>query len=168
MTIAIATREDAAEILSLLRLCRASLLAQGIHQWDAEYPSEAHVQGDISLGSLRKLSVAGDIVGVLSCDECQDPEYASVAWQWTQGRIFVIHRLAVGPQFQGAGFAGQLMRYAEQSAAAAGAGAIRLDAYSGNARVLEFYARRDYRQAGEIYFPRRELPFICLERRVSE
>ena len=78
--------------------------------------------------------------------------------------IIVIHRLAVTPEFQGAGLAKRLMSFAEISAAKAGYATIRLDAYSGNEAVVGFYTRRGYKKAGEIFFPRRELPFVCMER----
>ncbi|WP_173049782.1 hypothetical protein [Nitrospira sp. KM1] len=40
---------------------------------------------------------------------------------------------------------------------------VRLDAYSGNPQALTLYRRRGYREAGQVTFPRRALPFICFE-----
>lgn len=70
----------------------------------------------------------------------------------------------MSPEFQGAGLGTQLMNFAEISAAESGYASIRLDAYSGNNMVVGFYARRGYKKVGEIFFPRRELPFVCMER----
>jgi len=54
--------------------------------------------------------------------------------------------------------------FAEKRAADNGYSSIRLDAYSGNAIALQLYERNGYRKRGEVFFPRRELPFICYEK----
>ena len=164
MDIERATNEDKEEIFALMVRCKNRLIEQKIYQWDLEYPSINYIDRDISKGSLRKLSINGKLAGVISFDDFQEPQYSSVNWRLTMAPIIVIHRLAVTPEFQGAGLAKRLMSFAEISAAKAGYATIRLDAYSGNEAVVGFYTRRGYKKAGEIFFPRRELPFVCMER----
>jgi ribosomal protein S18 acetylase RimI-like enzyme len=164
MSIELATDKDIEGIYDLLLKCRDRLIEQEIHQWDEEYPSIEYINLDVSTGSLRKLTQGRQIVGVVSFDDSQEPQYAEVPWKLTERPIVVIHRLAVLPEYQGNGFAGELMNYAERSAFELQFSSIRLDAYSGNSQVVQFYERRGYKRAGEVYFPRRELPFICMER----
>lgn len=45
---------------------------------------------------------------------------------------------------------------------------IRLDAYAGNPPTVKLYERRGYRKAGQVYFPRRTLPFFCFEKILRE
>lgn len=40
---------------------------------------------------------------------------------------------------------------------------LRLDAYSGNPRALALYKGHGDREAGQVLFPRRALPFTCFE-----
>ncbi len=167
VSIELAERRDADAVVRLLSDCRDQLLGQGIHQWDEEYPSIDYVVSDVAQGSLRKLVLSGRIVAVISFDEIQEPEYSTVRWRFTEPPILVIHRLAVSPSFQGRGYARMLVDHVEQSARDLQFNSIRIDTYSGNTRVLDFYQRRGYERAGEVYFPRRELPFVCMERAVT-
>lgn len=164
MSIELATNADMKDIFDLLLKCKDRLISQGIYQWDEEYPSIEYLASDISRGSLRKLTQHGKIVGIVSFDDFQEPQYADVSWKLTEGRVVVIHRLAVLPEYQGNGFARELMNHVERLAFEMQFNSIRLDAYSGNSQVVKFYERRGYKKAGEIYFPRREMPFVCMER----
>lgn len=75
----------------------------------------------------------------------------------------VIHRLALHPEWQGRGIGSMLMDHAEDHARQNGFSCIRLDTYTGTPRALAMYARRGYQQIGQVWFPRRELPFDCME-----
>ena len=167
MSIELTTKHDAKAIFTLLSRCKDNLIEQGIFQWDAKYPNLDYVKNDIAKGSLVKLISGDQMVGVVSFDDFQEPEYSAVNWQIKCEPIAVIHRLAVDPLFQGKGFAGTLMNFAERSISEAGFQAIRLDAYSGNEMVLRFYKKLGYKIVGEIYFPRMKLPFICMEKSIK-
>lgn len=80
------------------------------------------------------------------------------------GKVLIIHRLAVHPLFQNQGFAKRLMDFAEDYAINENFSSIRLDAYSANEKVLRFYEAREYKKRGEVYFPDRKLPFYCYEK----
>jgi len=90
-----------------------------------------------------------------------------VHWKNNEGKVLVIHRLAVHPPFQKQGFAKKLMDFAEDHAIKNGCAAVRLDAYSGNERVLRFYENRGYQKRGEVNFSGRVLPFFCYEKEIS-
>jgi len=61
-----------------------------------------------------------------------------------------------------------MMVFAESFAANHNFSCIRLDAYTGNPRALALYERLGYQQAGQVFFPRRELPFACFEKKTNE
>jgi ribosomal protein S18 acetylase RimI-like enzyme len=56
------------------------------------------------------------------------------------------------------------MDFAERFARDRGFPCIRLDAYTGNPAALALYRRRGYHCAGQVFFPRRDLPFDCYEK----
>ncbi len=167
MNIKFATKHDEKAVFALLSRCKDTLIEQGIFQWDAEYPNLDYVENDITKGSLTKLTTSDQLVGVISFDDFQEPEYKAVNWQMNGESIAVIHRLAIAPLVHGKGFAKILMHFAEKTISESGFQAIRLDAYSGNEMVLGFYEKLGYKRVGEIYFPSRSLPFICMEKPVK-
>ena len=164
MHIEFATEHDINAVFTLLSKCKDKLIEQNIFQWDADYPKLEYVVNDIIKGSLAKLTNSDQLVGVISFDDSQEPEYGAINWQINSESIAVIHRLAVSPLFQGNGFAKQLMTFAEKYISESGFQAIRLEAYSGNKMLLGFYDKFGYKNVGEIKFPSRSLPFICMEK----
>lgn len=164
MTLIPATEKDFEQIYTLLVSCKEHLIAQNIWQWGNDYPHPAHVQADIRRGALLKYQLEKDIVGTISLDDQQEPEYSSVPWKFTGESIAVIHRLAVHPQLQGSGHGSLIMDRVEDIIMTNGFSSIRLDAYSGNPKLLEYYQKRGYRRAGEISYASRSLPFICFEK----
>ena len=59
------------------------------------------------------------------------------------------------------------MDFAESFAMEHGFSCIRLDAYTGHPPALALYERRGYDRVGQVYFPRRELPFDCFEKTIA-
>ncbi len=167
MKIKPAANEDFQEIWELLLACKNHLISRNIFQWDEEYPNPSHVKNDIANGALVKYVLDGRIVGIVSFDGCQTPEYQSVNWKFTTKSIAVIHRLAVHPEFQGKGFSSRLMEFAEKAIADKGFSSIRLDAYGGNSMLLEYYRKKGYVQAGKICWFHKELPFVCFEKQIK-
>ena len=70
----------------------------------------------------------------------------------------------IDPNYQGKGYAKKLMDFAEKFANENNYSSIRLDAYSQNKRVVEFYKKRNYIIRGSVNFPEREYPFHCMEK----
>jgi ribosomal protein S18 acetylase RimI-like enzyme len=164
MNIEFATKNDIKAVFALLSRCKDNLIEQGIFQWGTDYPKLESVENDIENSSLVKLTHSDQLVGVIAFDDVQEPEYKTVNWQINCESIAVIHRLAVDPQFQGKGFAKKIMSYAEKTISESGFQAIRLDAYNGNEMLIGFYNKLGYKSVGEISFPSRNLPFICMEK----
>lgn len=168
MEILKANLDDSTEIYNVFRKCKEKLISQRIYQWDDEYPNIQYIRGDINRGVLYKGVLESRIAGVISFDESQEKEYETINWRYTNGNILIIHRLAIDPDFQGLDFSSHLMEYVENYAIKNNYSAIRLDAYVGNQMVLDFYRRKAYQEAGEVYFHRRILPFKCFEKSIEE
>jgi len=154
---------DAPAVMDLLTRCMEEMRAAGIDQWDTVYPSLPVVEADARARSLFLVRKADLCICSLSLDEQQPDVYAGLPWQDTTGRPLVVHRLAVHPGWRGLGIGAQLMAHAENFARENGFTSIRLDTYTGNPRALDLYLRRGYQHVGQVIFPRRQLPFECLE-----
>jgi GNAT superfamily N-acetyltransferase len=141
--------------------------SRGLDQWDDIYPDSTTLLGDIQARTLYLAARAGaaPLLGALTLNQRQDPEYADVAWAIAVEPIAVVHRLMVHPTAQRGGLGRFLMRFAEREAHRLGCGAIRLDTLDANTRALALYRALGYRQAGGVRF--RKGAFTCFERRVS-
>ena len=159
--------QDLENVMEIIKSCIEDMEARGINQWIAGfYPAEDNIKSDIDSGSLYVLKDKSDYLGTITINENQPPEYQELEWLIKKRSILVIHRFAVDPQYQHSGNGSRLMNFAESFAQKKNYDAIRLDAYSGNPAVLSFYEDRGYKKRGEVYFPRRELPFYCYEKLV--
>lgn len=146
----------------IIARCRAALRARGVLQWDDLYPTREIAAADIAGGRLYVLEAASHLRAVVTLDATPDERFATVAWTSAEPAL-IVHRLCVHPAAQGGGLGGRLVAYAEAQAAHQGFASVRFDAYSGNPEALALYRGRGYREAGQIFFPRRALPFYCYE-----
>jgi GNAT superfamily N-acetyltransferase len=158
-----AHEDDLSRLLELLRACVTQMQSSGIDQWDDVYPSEATLRADVAAGSLYIAAAAGHpLAGAFVVDQRQEPEYAAVPWRLADAPVGVVHRLMIHPSCQRRGLGRHLMGFAEISARRLGCGAIRLDAFTGNAPSLRLYESLGYRDAGAVRF--RKGTFRCFEK----
>ena len=115
-------------------------------------------------GELYLLEDSRGILGIIALTTIIDEEYKSVSWLTPNHNNLYVHRLAVDPEYQGLGYAQQLMSFAEAFAQEGNYESIRLDTFSQNPRNQRFYEQRGYSRLGEVYFPNQsEHPFYCYE-----
>ena len=164
MEITLAKFNQTTEIYSLLKACKEALDDKNIFQWIDSYPTLEIIKQDINDKCLYCLMNNSACVGVISINSIQEDEYRSILWEDKNGKILVIHRLAVHPQHQRKGFATKLMDFAEMVGFDNNYSSIRLDAYSENIAVLNFYELRNYKKRGEVFFSGRKAPFVCYEK----
>jgi predicted amidohydrolase/GNAT superfamily N-acetyltransferase len=146
---------------------KADLEQKGIFQWTNNYPTRSIIQSDLEKGVLYVLKNGLEILGAINISEEQEPEYEQETWAFDSTKILVIHRLVVDPVKQRNGYARKLMNFAEGYAVENGYSTIRLDAYSQNKRVIEFYEKRSYVICGSVNFPERQHPFYCMEKEIK-
>ena len=164
MTITKPTKEDIPELLIVTKACAQAMIADGIYQWNEDYPSYGAFEKDIEIGQLWVLKDDGNIIGSVVISELIDEEYKAVVWLTPNAKNMYIHRLAIHPNSQGKGLAQKLMDFAEAYAKENDFVSVRLDTFSVNARNNTFYKKRGYQKLGDVYFPKQsEHPFHCYE-----
>jgi ribosomal protein S18 acetylase RimI-like enzyme len=164
MSITLATRSEIGRIMSLIKDCIKDMESQGIYQWNEYYPTLKVIQDDIENGSMHILKESDEVVGIITVNEEQDPEWSQVNWSTQKGKVLAIHRLAVNPKWQNRGIGVRLLDFAEAYAAKNMYTSIRLDSYSGNPGAIRLYEGHGYKRVGQVHFPGRELPFYCYDK----
>lgn len=160
-----ATIQDQEKMMALLVACVANMRANNIFQWNAEYPNIETMMKDIESEHLFVMKNNDEYYGIVTLNEEQEKEYSSVNWQY-EGKILVVHRLAINPIYQSQGIGKKIMEFAEMYGKDNAYDAIRLDTYSGNPKAVAFYQHLNFEKVGQVFFPMRELPFYCYEKKM--
>jgi 2-dehydropantoate 2-reductase len=158
------TVSDEDKLFQIYLAAKAELERNSIFQWTDNYPTKSIIEDDLKKGYLYVLTNGNEIIGAINISEIQEAVYSTVDWQFDDSKILVIHRLVVNPIHQRNGYASKMMDFAEQYAADNSYTSIRLDAYSQNKKVIEFYKKRAYHLRGVVHFPEREFEFYCMEK----
>jgi predicted amidohydrolase/GNAT superfamily N-acetyltransferase len=145
---------------------KTDLEKSGIYQWTINYPTRSIIESDLNKDVLFVLRNNKEIIGAINISEEQEPEYETINWEFDNSKVLVIHRLVIDPKYQGKDYARKLMDFAEKFAKENNYSSIRLDAYSKNKRVIDFYEKRKYFIRGSVNFPEREYPFHCMEKEI--
>lgn len=152
------------DILNITKACAIKMSANGIFQWNVNYPSESAFLNDLERNELYVKENNGKVIGTIVITTLMDEEYLPIQWLTPNGNSNYIHRLGVDPIYQGNGFAQELMNYAEAYSKSNGFTSVRLDTFSQNKRNQRFYEQRGYQKLGDIFFPKQSThPFHCYE-----
>ncbi len=157
---------DIDNIFKIYKNAKIVLDNRKIFQWTNNYPSLNIIENDLKKDCLFVLKNADKIIGSICINEEHELEYEKINWKFNTSRILVIHRLVIEPNHQSRGYATILMNFAENYAKEKSYNSIRLDAYSRNHQVIEFYKKRKYIVRGEIFFKEREHPFYAMEKEI--
>jgi len=164
MTIIKPTKADIPELLIITKACAKAMIANGVYQWNEDYPSYKAFEKDIEIGQLWVLKDQEAIIGSVVISDIMDEEYKAIEWLTPNAKNVYIHRLAIHPEHQGKGLAQKLMDFAESYAKENRYASVRLDTFSLNERNNIFYQKRGYQKLGEVYFSNQsEYPFHCYE-----
>src|SRR5690606_4776769 len=159
-----ATYSDIDSILKLTKACTVFMVHNNIFQWNALYPNRTTFEADVLKNELFILEKNSTLIGCIVASAFMDVEYQHIKWLAPSDKNIYIHRLAIHPEFQGQGYAQQLMDFTEALALKNNCNSVRLDTFSQNQRNQKFYEQRGYKRLGSIYFPKQsEHPFYCYE-----
>ena len=159
-----ATINDIDSIIEITKACAAHMISKNIFQWNEYYPNKLAFTKDFQKDELYVLELKNKIIGSITISTFMDEEYIPVNWLTPNKNNIYIHRLAVHPNYQGKGYAQQLMQFAENYSKENNYASIRLDTFSQNKRNQKFYELRGYKKLEPIYFPKQsEHPFHCYE-----
>ena len=168
MKIRLATHQDLAALMALVRRVVPLMRSAGNLQWDENYPNEGVFERDIDLKQLWIAEIGPEIAGIAAITTDQEPDYAQVGWDISEPAI-VVHRLAVDPAFRGAGVASSLMETAERIAVERGISVVRVDTNTQNEATQRLFPKLGYQLAGEISLQLRPgLRFFCYEKRLPQ
>lgn len=160
-----ALQEDIPRLKKITEACAKHMIAQGIFQWNEQYPSLAVFRNDIAQGNMYVYELNETIVGCVMLSFEKDAFYDSIAWLTPEKKHLYVHRLAVHPDFQGKGIAQKIMDYGEAYALQNNCLSVRLDTFSKNPRNNSFYQTRKYQRVGEVFFTLKSPhPFYCYEK----
>jgi len=131
-------------VLDVLGDAASWLHRRGIEQWPEQFDRAtvlpAVERGETWLASAPLADAPFGTVTVQWADDLIWPDAGS-------GEAGYVHRLAIRRTAAGSGRA--LLSWAEQHVGAAGRSLVRLDCWSGNARLRQYYEGQGYRPAGE-------------------
>lgn len=163
-----ATLEDIPSIKKITEACAQHMIAQGIFQWNENYPSLAVLTADVKANTVYVYLDQKEIVGTVMFSMVMDDFYTEVDWLTPDAKQLYVHRLAVHPASQGQGIARALMDFGEALAKEKKCLSVRLDTFSQNPRNNRFYQARKYQQVGQVFFAQKsEYPFYCYEKRLN-
>lgn len=152
------------DILEITRACALYMIKNGIYQWNEHYPSRKAFENDVARNELFVKKIDEKIIGAIVISTHMDTEYLPIEWLTKNENNTYIHRLCVHPDFQGQGFAQEMLGFAEDFARSEGHLSVRLDTFSQNERNNRFYEKRGYQRLGAIFFPKQSVhPFHCYE-----
>ena len=116
------------------------------------YPTRADAHRFWSSGALYIAESDNRIAGAIAITKEPEPEPISGSWlvDADDQDVFVLHALAVHPQFMRTGIAGALMRFAEDEAILRGIKSVRLDVYEHNAPAIKAYEGLGYKFIGMV------------------
>jgi len=156
--------EDIEQINLIAKACAMHMINNSIYQWNDHYPNPKIFKKDIGRNELYVYELENTILGCIVITTIVDTEYIPVKWLTPNNKNIYVHRLAIHPDYQGKGYAQELMDFAEKFAKATNYTSIRLDTFSKNKRNQLFYELRGYKKLEEIYFLNQsEYPFYCYE-----
>ena len=106
-----------------------------------KHPTVEGIRAYINEGSMYLYIDNGVIIGAMAVTMYQDEDYHAIDWsqQVVDGKVAVIHILAVSPDAQGKGFGSEMIREAIRLAQNKGMQAIRLDALASNTPAHRIY-----------------------------
>lgn len=160
-----ATLADLEEINTIYLKCRENLFANGILQWDDNYPNKEYFQECIEDQCLFVLKRDTEIIGHVVLNEWESDEWERISWEGTNPLI--IHSLMINPLVQGKGLGTDFVMQCERFTLAKGYKSIRLDAFSGNERAIHLYQKLGYKEKGSVYFtskPEGHQEYRCFEK----
>ena len=150
--------------LMTLEQVKSALKAQGIDQWDTQYPTKETLEQDILNQEAFGWFEEDLLIGYMVLNTKFDEEYLEVPWQFLTPSL-IIHRLFILPAAQGKGLSKKMIRFAEALAKSKGYNSIRLDTFSLNKTANAAYIQQGYQYAGTVRF--RKGIFNCYEKEIK-
>jgi GNAT superfamily N-acetyltransferase len=158
---------DLIEILYLLRVCILDMNQNGLQHWNSVYPGPDIIQKDLSRSSIYLMKDKGVCKGMVTLDAEEPDDYKGIPWTSEARKPLFIHRMAVHPNWQGQGIAGELMAFAEEFARKNSYDAIRIDVFSDSVHARNLCLKNSFNEAGTFLSFFQQQPFICYDKKIG-
>lgn len=133
------------------------------------YPSRASALEALERDEMFVLEANGAVAASARINRTQGAEYRRAAWRTAapDGRVMVLHTLAVDPKFRGRGFGTQFVDFYERYARENGCPYLRMDTNEINTAARRLYAGLGYAEADIVPCVFNGIPdvnLVCLEK----
>lgn len=148
-----AKKTDLNKIMEIVGEARAYFKANGIPQWQGEYPSQADFESDIEGDRLYVAEKAGKILGVYCFDLRGDKNYDEIfdgSFRLDE-KYGAIHRVAVSSDAKGQGLGGIMVAHASALTREAGLRYLRGDTHRKNLSMQRMLTKNGFSECGIIY-----------------
>ena len=151
MKIREAEETDLKQIMEIIAEAKAYFRANGIPQWQGEYPCVEDIRRDIGNGGTV-IEEEGKIIAYCFISAMDDPNYAYIEGEWCNHRPYIVlHRTCVSSLSKGKGIGRQFVTYAKQKARQLGICDLRADTHEKNASMRRMLAKENFVECGTIY-----------------
>ncbi len=155
MRIRLATDNDLAAIMEIVRQAQEYFRSQDIDQWQNNYPTEAVFLADMELGESFVLEEEGQVVGTFMASFREDPTYQVIVdgdWQYKEPYA-VIHRVAMDNRVKGRGYGSEIVRFMAERCLnrEEPVFVLRGDTHRDNRSMQRLFVKNGYRHAGTIF-----------------
>lgn len=137
-----ATSDDLELLLDFRREASEWLGTRGIDQWRKPYPPDLML-ASIKSGTVYLFSENGQTVATVTLDE-EDLEPGAWTEEELQEPALYIHKLTVRREHSGRDLGARILDWAGDRAACSGAEWLRLDAWTTNPKLHEYYLRQGF------------------------
>lgn len=141
-----------AAIMELMSQAKAYMRSLGSSQWGDDYPSAAHIEGDISRGEGYVMEDSAGVTAYMAITFNGEPAYDTLPTH-PATPYATTHRLAVADRNKGRGVAFAFMLEAQKIALKAGVRLLRADTNFDNVRMLHIFDKLAMKYAGEVTYP---------------
>ncbi|KRL97263.1 GNAT family N-acetyltransferase [Liquorilactobacillus satsumensis] len=150
--------QDVDSITALINSGKKLLAADGIPQWQGNYPASETITTDISNQSTYLLLAAGKISGTATLLQTAEPDYHKIyagKWQTSPtnptGKYATIHRITVAPQYRGQHLSDFFFSNLFSEAFRLGFRELRIDTHAENTRMQHIIEKAGFTYAGIVY-----------------
>jgi GNAT superfamily N-acetyltransferase len=141
--ICLATSADLDDVLDILNAAARWLAKRGINQWPTAGFPRGLIAGDIARCEVYLARQNRRAVGTLTLQWSDE-----LFWPGATDAAGYIHRIAVRRDARGLGI--EMIKFAERVTAAAGRELLRLDCFSGNNALCDYYERAGFERRADI------------------
>jgi GNAT superfamily N-acetyltransferase len=134
-------------VISILEEVGQWLLERDIYQWLPGSFRRDRIASSFELGQVYLAKQGEEVIGTLTLQWSD-----KLMWGDVPGDAGYVHRLAIRHAFAGMGLGRLLLQWAEDTAASVGKHYLRLDCWTDNPALCQYYERAGYICRGEIVF----------------